>query len=189
MVRVILLQGWYIITYALGIYYLNLFIAFLTPMINPSVQEDMAGKFLIPIDDSCITRLLTILLSFLVDEDGPTLPTSSSDEFRPFIRRLPEFKFWHNFTKATMIAFSLTFFEVFNIPVFWPILLLYFITLMFITLKRQIMHMIKYGYVPWTRNKTRYAGREDTGRVVYSQWSLIYIDAAIVKTLPVSLSL
>lgn len=31
-----------------------------------------------------------------------------------------------------------TFFEVFNIPVFWPILVMYFITLFCITMKRQI---------------------------------------------------
>jgi hypothetical protein len=29
------------------------------------------------------------------DEDGPTLPTKSDEEFKPFIRRLPEFKFWY----------------------------------------------------------------------------------------------
>jgi hypothetical protein len=40
MARVILLQGWYIITYALGIYYLNLLIAFLTPRIDPSYEQD-----------------------------------------------------------------------------------------------------------------------------------------------------
>jgi hypothetical protein len=27
-------------------------------------------------------------------EDGPSLPTKADEEFRPFIRRLPEFKFW-----------------------------------------------------------------------------------------------
>ncbi|CAG8507926.1 10461_t:CDS:2 [Ambispora leptoticha] len=27
-------------------------------------------------------------------EEGPSLPTKSDEEFRPFIRRLPEFKFW-----------------------------------------------------------------------------------------------
>lgn len=34
------LQGWYIITYALGIYHLNLFIAFLTPKIDPAMDFD-----------------------------------------------------------------------------------------------------------------------------------------------------
>lgn len=34
------LQGWYIVTYALGIYQLNLFIAFLTPKMEPVITED-----------------------------------------------------------------------------------------------------------------------------------------------------
>jgi len=38
------LQGWYIITYALGIYLLNLFIAFLTPKIDPAQNFDYDGK-------------------------------------------------------------------------------------------------------------------------------------------------
>ncbi|XP_052826724.1 protein RER1 [Octopus bimaculoides] len=67
-IRVYLLQGWYIVTYALGIYLLNLFIAFLTPKIDPAI------------DDTA--------------EDGPSLPTKVNEEFRPFMRRLPEFKFW-----------------------------------------------------------------------------------------------
>jgi len=146
--RVIYLQGWYIVTYALGIYYLNLLIAFLTPKIDPAMHDDL-------LDEA---------------EDGPSLPTSANEEFRPFIRRLPEFKFWHASTKATLVALFCTFFEAFNIPVFWPILLLYFITLFCITMKRQIKHMIKYRYLPWTRGKARYQGKRDTGSVVYSKW-------------------
>lgn len=41
--------------------------------------------------------------------------------------------------KATLIAFACTFFEVFNVPVFWPILVMYFIILTCLTMKRQIM--------------------------------------------------
>lgn len=63
-IRVFMVQGFYIITYALGIYIIQLLIAFLSPQVDPEV------------------------------EGGPTLPTRGSDEFRPFVRRLPEFKFW-----------------------------------------------------------------------------------------------
>ena len=45
----------------------------------------------------------------------------------------------------------------FNIPVFWPILLMYFIALFFLTMKRQIKHMIKYKYVPFSFGKTKCA--------------------------------
>ena len=38
-IRILSLQGWYIVTYALGIYHLNLFIAFLTPKIDPALEE------------------------------------------------------------------------------------------------------------------------------------------------------
>lgn len=51
--------------------------------------------------------------------------------------------------------------QVFNIPVFWPILLLYFIALFVLTMKRQIKHMIKYRYIPFSMGKTRYKGREE----------------------------
>lgn len=112
--------------------------------------------------------MLNLLIGFLSpasdpENEGPTLPTSKDDEFRPFIRRLPEFKFWYAVTKAFVVAFWMTFFQIFNIPVFWPILLLYFIALFVLTMKRQIKHMIKYKYVPFSLGKTRYKGRDDDG--------------------------
>ncbi|XP_014828514.1 protein RER1 isoform X2 [Poecilia latipinna] len=141
MIRVYILQGWYIVTYALGIYHLNLFIAFLSPKVDPS----------------------------LLDEDeGPSLPTKQNEEFRPFIRRLPEFKFWHSATKGIVIAMICTFFDAFNVPVFWPILVMYFIMLFCITMKRQIKHMIKYRYLPFTHGKRTYKGKEDTGKTFAS---------------------
>ena len=131
--RVYLINGWYIITYGLGIYVLNLLIGFLSPQMDPETE-------------------------------GSVLPTSRDDEFRPFIRRLPEFKFWYSLTKAFCVAFFLTFFSVFNIPVFWPILLLYFIALFFLTMKRQIKHMIKHKYVPWSWGKKSYLDGGGTAR-------------------------
>ncbi|KAI0502584.1 hypothetical protein KFK09_017538 [Dendrobium nobile] len=131
LIRVIVLEGFYIVSYGLGIYVLNLFIAFLSPQVDPEMQQ-------------------------LLDSDGPSLPTRASDEFRPFVRRLPEFKFWYSMTKAFVIAFIMTFFSVFDVPVFWPILLLYWVVLFTATMKRQILHMIKYRYVPFTFGKQRY---------------------------------
>ncbi|PSS21262.1 Protein RER1A like [Actinidia chinensis var. chinensis] len=128
-IRVWFAEGFYIVSYALGIYILNLLIGFLSPQVDPEFQD----------------------LS-----DGPTLPTLSSDEFRPFVRRLPEFKFWYSITKAFCIAFVMTFFSIFNVPVFWPILLFYWVILFTITMKRQILHMVKYRYVPFSFGKQRY---------------------------------
>ncbi|XP_057493365.1 protein RER1A-like isoform X1 [Actinidia eriantha] len=128
-IRVWLAEGFYIVSYALGIYILNLLIGFLSPQVDPEFQDH---------------------------SDGPTLPTLSSDEFRPFVRLLPEFKFWYSITKAFCVAFVMTFFSIFNVPVFWPILLFYWVILFTLTMKRQILHMVKYRYVPFSFGKQRY---------------------------------
>ena len=81
------------------------------------------------------------------------------DEFRPFIRRLPEFKFWISATQAILLSLLATLFSVFDIPVFWPILVLYFLTLFVITMRRQIEHMIRYKYLPFDLGRKARYGR------------------------------
>lgn len=136
MYRVVALQGFYIIAYILGIFLLNQFILFLTPVVVDDLELD--------------------------DEDEPHLPTKSDEEFRPFMRRLPEFKFWYTTFKSLAISLFCTCFDIFDIPVFWPILVMYFITLFVVTMKRQIRHMIKHRYVPFSYGKVRYQGKPDS---------------------------
>lgn len=62
--RVYLLHGFYIVTYGVAIFNLNLVIGFLSPAFDP-------------------------------EQDAPGLPETQGDaEFKPFVRRVPEFKFW-----------------------------------------------------------------------------------------------
>jgi hypothetical protein len=164
--RVFFIKGFFIVTYGLGIYNLNLLLGFLTPQFDPEAE-------------------------------GPELPTKSDQEFRPFVRRLPEFKFWcaapashglrawlpdchprvmppgpgaqrapappcdrrYASIKSLLIGFTMTFFSVFDVPVFWPILLMYWFILFFVTMKRQIKHMIKYKYLPFSWGKKVGAAR------------------------------
>eukprot|EP00561_Arcocellulus_cornucervis_P004698 CAMPEP_0185813724 /NCGR_PEP_ID=MMETSP1322-20130828/12273_1 /TAXON_ID=265543 /ORGANISM="Minutocellus polymorphus, Strain RCC2270" /LENGTH=188 /DNA_ID=CAMNT_0028510417 /DNA_START=103 /DNA_END=669 /DNA_ORIENTATION=+ len=130
--RIYLIQGYFIIAYGLGIYLLNNFILFLSPL---DLEE---------IDDRA----------------GPTLPTSETEgkEYRPFTRKLPEFKFWLAVTKGTITSFFMTFFAMFDVPVFWPILVMYFGILFFMTMRRQIAHMYKHKYVPISWGKAKYKG-------------------------------
>lgn len=133
--RVVFSGGWYVICYALGIYYLSLFVDFISPRMDPefrATQEELDV------------------------DSGPSLPTKANEEFKPFVRRLPEFKFWYMATKATLLSLVLSMFDMFDLPVFWPILLLYFIILLVLTLRKQINHMSRHGYVPWNRGKRRY---------------------------------
>lgn len=114
-----------LVAYSLGIYLLNLFLAFISPKFDPSLESD--------------TDM----------EDGgqaSSLPTSNDQEFKPFVRRLPEFKFWHAATRAVTLAFACSWSEIFNLPVFWPVLVVYWLILVFLTMRRQIQSMIKYRY-------------------------------------------
>jgi len=135
--RVYITDGYFIIAYGLGIFLLNNFIGFLSPLEDPGTADF---------------------------DDGTSLPTSNREarEFRPFARKLPEFKFWLSCAKGTSISIGMTFFPIFDVPVFWPILVMYFLVLFFMTMKRQIMHMYKHKYVPisWGKDKYKNAGIE-----------------------------
>ncbi|KAH8828242.1 retrieval of early ER protein Rer1 [Flagelloscypha sp. PMI_526] len=142
MLRILLAQGWYIVCYAHAIYLLNLFLAFLQPRFDPSLQEDILADEIEGGGD---------------DNNVSPLPSSKDDEFRPFVRRLPEWQFWLSSTRATIIALLCTTSEAFDVPVYWPILLVYFFTLFALTMRRQIQHMIKYKYLPFDiGRKARY---------------------------------
>ena len=141
-IRIFVAQGWYIgmlplhlhtllvlstnsgflVAYSLGIYLLNLFLAFLQPKFDPSneaADNDM--------------------------EDGSAggLPTKQDEEFRPFIRRLPEFKFWYSATRAITIGFVCTWFSIFDVPVFWPVLVVYWLILFALTSKFSSCQMLR----------------------------------------------
>lgn len=113
------------VAYALGIYLLNLFLAFISPKFDPSLDADTDMEDGVPAGQS-------------------SLPTKNDQEFKPFVRRLPEFKFWHSATRAVGFSFLCSWSEIFNLPVFWPVLVIYWLILVFLTMRRQIQSMIKY---------------------------------------------
>jgi hypothetical protein len=134
-----------------AIYILNLLLAFLQPKFDPSLEADIVADN--------------------IEEGGEELPTTrqdaSDEEFRPFVRRLPEWDFWFvnslitkisyftdcrtppcrlSVTKATLIALFCTTSVIFDVPVYWPILLVYFCILFTITMKRQIKSAFELHY-------------------------------------------
>lgn len=63
-----------------AIYLLNLLLAFLQPKFDPSLQDDLMADELEG-----------------GESDTPSpLPSTRDDEFRPFVRRLPEWQFWYS---------------------------------------------------------------------------------------------
>ncbi|KAG9054055.1 hypothetical protein FS842_006330 [Serendipita sp. 407] len=133
-----------LVCYAHAIYILNLLLAFLQPRFDPSLEADL-------VDDEIENG----------GAEATPLPTSAKDdEFRPFVRRLPEWSFWLSATRATILALVASMFSMFDVPVFWPILVMYFCVLFVLTMRRQIQHMIKYKYIPFDfGRKARYGGK------------------------------
>ncbi|CAE6465372.1 unnamed protein product [Rhizoctonia solani] len=130
------------VCYAHAIYLLNLLLAFLQPKFDPSLAQDLRAD---EIEEGGEPEASTYENAY----DGGGRRTGKDEEFRPFIRRLPEWQFWLSATRATVFAILATLFEAFDVPVYWPILVIYFFILFGITMKRQIRHMIKYKYVPF----------------------------------------
>lgn len=135
LIRMFYVEGFYIVAYVLFIFILNQFILFLQP-------KDRAAL---------VAKATTAATESSEDlaQEREALPTLDDEEFRPFVRRLPEFKFWYSTSYATVLAFCATFFDAFDVPVFWPLLLFYFIVLFVATMRRQWLDMKKLKYVPW----------------------------------------
>ena len=130
-IRVFRTKGYYALTYCIGIHFLNSFIGFISPLDDP--EEDQ------------------------LNNGDSYLPQKNNEEFRPFQRKVKEYSFWSMMFWTFLISIPMTFFEAFNIPVFWPLLLVYFILIFFLIMRRQIKHMIKYNYLPWDTGKKNYA--------------------------------
>lgn len=152
-IRIFAIQGFYVVAYALSIYLLNVFLMFLSPKIDPAslsveIENDPMDLFRKNIDSGLVDEFSN---SNNLTSTLPSLP--SETEFRPFVRRLPEFKAFTKAMTATTICLFLTFFSFLDIPVYWPILVFYFISLTLLTLRKQVEHMVRYRYVPWDFGK------------------------------------
>ena len=129
-IRVILSQGFYCLTYYVCIHILNSFIGFISPLEDPE--------------------------EYGLNSGDSYLPQKNNEEFKPFQRKVKEYRFWAIVFSTFLVAIPMTFSKAFDIPVFWPVLLFYFILIFYIVMRRQIQHMIKYHYLPWNTGKMKY---------------------------------
>ena len=79
------------------------------------------GGTIFPAFSSCWGLFSSVATTFLycgapaeAEEDAASrtsLPMKAGEEFKPFIRRLPEFKFWYQAQRAVVMATGATFFQ------------------------------------------------------------------------------
>ena len=130
LIRIYTTKGYYALTYCIGIHLLNSFIGFISPLEDPEDE--------------------------ILSNNDSYLPQKKTEEFRPFQRKVKEYSFWSLMFWTFMISIPMTYFEAFNVPVFWPLLLAYFVFIFFLIMGRQIKHMMKYHYLPWDSGKKSY---------------------------------
>jgi Rer1 family len=136
-VKILRTGSHYLITYCLFLYLLHGFIGFCTP-----IDSDIPD----PLD--------------IEEADSVHVPEDhikrSADESKPFMRRLPEFEYWYLSIRAISASLLASLFDVFNIPVYTPILVVYFVILVWLTAIKIRKHMEKYRYNPFTSAKKIY---------------------------------
>lgn len=168
--RIVLVQGYYIVAYMLAIFLLNQLLLFLQPKDRASLLAAVSSA-----TGGAAASAGGGAASGGGGGGGASgggttpdaLPTRENEEFRPFVRRLPEFTFWHGASVATVLALCATAFPIFDVPVFWPVLVVYFLMLFAVTMRRQWQDMKKLRYVPWDiGQKRRYGGGKDDPRRV-----------------------
>jgi hypothetical protein len=134
--RIFTTGSFYLMCYCVSFYLIYKFVAFCTPK-----EEGIPDPF----EDFT---------------EDVYLPTTIDDEFRPFIRRLPEFDFWTFCTKMLISALLCTLFPIFDIPVYAPVLVIYICIILFLSAYRMRAHMAKYNYNPFRSLKRIYKEME-----------------------------
>jgi hypothetical protein len=125
LLRIFLGHRFYTIGYIAGLYFVNCAVLFISPKLDP----DLHGK--------------------------DVLPTAGDGDYRPFVRKLPEFVFWRRAFTTVTVAHIATLFRFFDPPVYGPLLLIYFLLVTVISFRSRIMHMIRNEYVPFDTGKPK----------------------------------
>ena len=81
-----------------------------------------------------------------IPESQDNFSLDKPSESKPIVRKIGEFKLWKRLFLFSSISLFCSFFECFNLPVFWPILLFYFLLVMITISYKQYNHMKKYDY-------------------------------------------
>lgn len=137
LLRVITLRAFYLITYCVGIYLIHSTILFLTPK-----GSDIADPFENYEENK--------------DEEDDYEPEYIDNQYKPIVRNMPEFDYWKFTTKVLGSALIATFFNILDIAVWTPILVVYFLIMLILTIKCLLQHMKKYNYNPFSFSKDYY---------------------------------
>lgn len=116
----------HLIAYCLGVYLVHGFVLFATPK-DERIPD--------PFEEDDIN-----------DIENDYTPVSVDNNLRPFIRNMPEFTYWLFCIKIVIGSLLLSMFSFTDIPVYTPILVLYFVFMISATVIKLWRHSSKYNY-------------------------------------------
>ncbi|KAI5152152.1 hypothetical protein ENBRE01_2607 [Enteropsectra breve] len=121
--RIVKKDSHWLAAYVLCIYLIQCFILFATPkdssIPDPFEAEEELQEYVAPTEEN---------------------------SHRPFIRNLPEYNFWTTVIQYLLIAHAVICFDFTNLPVYIPILVLYFVFMVIATVVKLWEHSSKYKY-------------------------------------------
>ena len=123
--RVLFLRGFYAAAYIFGFYVMQNVIMFLTPSGIPTIQDEENAEVAYEIPEHC---------------------APGGDGSKPVVRKMGEFMLWKKLTLGLVAVVACTFFPMLDFPVFWPLLLVYFVFIVLSIGFKQYRHMKRYGY-------------------------------------------
>lgn len=121
----------HIITYVVGVYLFHGFILFATPK-DENIPDPFEAE---------------------EDEENAYSPVNIDNTLRPFVRNMPEYKYWVFAMKVLIVSFLLTLTSLTDIPVYAPILVAYFVFMVIATAFKLWQHCNKYNYNPFFQQK------------------------------------
>jgi hypothetical protein len=128
--RIIMIRTHAVVTYCAAVYLLHAFILFATPK-DQNIPDP-----------------------FEATNEDEYNPSNIDNDFKPYVRRLPEYSFWIFTTQIVSAAFALTLFDFTDIQVFIPILVMYFVFIVCMTAYKLWVHSHKFKYNLFSSSKS-----------------------------------
>jgi len=132
-VKILVSGTHHLIAYVVGVYLFHGFILFATPK-----DENIPDPFEEEVEN---------------ENSNEYSPSSVDNSLRPFIRNMPEYTYWMFSMKVVVVSFLLTLSRLTDIPVYTPILLVYFVFMVLATAIKLWQHSRKYHYNPFFQSK------------------------------------
>jgi hypothetical protein len=109
----------------------------------------VAGLYLI----NCLIMYISPKLDPELSKDS--LPTAGDGDYRPFVRKLPEFVLWRRLMGCVILAFVAALFPFLDPPMYGPLLLVYVLMVAAFNFRARIAHMIRHRYLPFDWGKPK----------------------------------